>query len=114
LNSVALSLARTVRRYGNSGPLPGKSRRIAGLHPTDPTSVLAMTSSAVGTNFIGVKVTWQSVNTRTYYLQRATDLLSPSGFSSIQSNLAGKIGTTSYTDSTATNGGPYFYRVGVQ
>ena len=87
---------------------------IAGLNPTDPTSVLAMTSSAVGTNFIGVKVTWQSVNTRTYYLQRATDLLSPSGFSSIQSNLAGKIGTTSYTDSTATNGGPYFYRVGVQ
>jgi hypothetical protein len=29
LNSVARSPARTLRRYGNSGPLPGKSRRIS-------------------------------------------------------------------------------------
>ncbi len=87
---------------------------IAGLNPTDPASVFAVTSSAVGTNFTGVKVTWQSVNTRIYYLQRATNLLSPPGFTSIQSNLVGQAGSTSYTDSSATNGGPYFYRVGVQ
>ena len=87
---------------------------IAGLNPTNPASVLAMTSTAVGTNFIGVNVTWQSVNTRTYYLQSSTNLFARPAFTSIQSNIVGQAGTTSFTDTTATNDGPYFYRVGVQ
>ena len=86
---------------------------IAGLNPTNSASILAMTSPAVSTNYTGVEVTWQSVTTRTYYLQRATNLVPPA-FSSIRSNLVGQAGTTSYTDSTATNGGPNFYRVGIQ
>jgi hypothetical protein len=87
---------------------------IAGLDPTNPASVLAMQSPSATNNAGGITVTWQSVNTRTYYLQRATDLTAQPPFSAIQSNLVGQAGTTSYTDTTATNAGPYFYRVGVQ
>lgn len=87
---------------------------IAGLNPTNPASVLAMSPSVLAANSTGIAVSWQSVSNRTYYLQRATDLTAQSAFSAIYSNILGQAGTTSFTDTTATNGGPYFYRVGVQ
>jgi hypothetical protein len=83
---------------------------IAGTNPTNAASVLALQSPAT-TNTTGITVTWQSVNGVKYYLQSSTNF---PAFTSIQSNLVGQAGTTSYTDTTATNGGPYFYRVGVQ
>jgi hypothetical protein len=85
---------------------------IAGLNPTNAASVLVMLPPVVTTNTVGVTVSWQSVNTRTYYLQRSGNLAAP--FTSLHSNIVGQAGTTSYTDSSATNSGPYFYRVGVQ
>jgi hypothetical protein len=82
----------------------------AGTVPTNAASVLALQSPATA-NSTGIKVTWQSVSGVTYYLQSSTNF---PAFTSIQSNLVGLAGSTSYTDTTATNGGPYFYRVGVQ
>ena len=87
---------------------------VAGVNPTNAASILALSSPVVNSNVIGLQVTWQSVNTRTYYLQRGTDLGASPAFTSIRSNLYGLTGTTTVTDSSATNGGPYFYRVGVQ
>jgi len=86
---------------------------IAGLNPTNPASVLSM-SSLARSNSMGVTITWQSVSNRTYYLQRSSDLTASSSFTAIQSNIVGHAGVTVLTDTTATNSGPYFYRVGVQ
>ena len=85
---------------------------VAETNPTNATSILLLLPPA--TNTVGLTVTWQSVSGKTYYLQRATNLLLYSGLSPIKSNIIGKTGTTSFMDTTATDAGPYFYRVGVQ
>lgn len=87
---------------------------IAGTVPVDPTSVLKL-MSVVPNGVSGTTVTWQSVSGGiTYYLQRSTDLGAQPAFTTIQTNIAGQPITTSYMDTTANNGAPVFYRVGVQ
>jgi len=63
--------------------------------------------------FLGsqVEVVWQSVVGQSYFIERATNPVAP--FSVLQSNIAGQAGTTTFTDTTATNGDCYLYRVGV-
>jgi hypothetical protein len=84
---------------------------IAGLNPTNPASVLVMLSPPPNNTASGITVNWESVSGIDYNLLRATNLMS--AWTTIQSNIAGQTNTTSYTDTTATNGGPYFYQVAV-
>jgi len=86
---------------------------IADLNPTNPASVFAQGAPNRNGVLAGIVVTWKSVNTRMYFVERATNL-APPVFSIIRSNIFGLTGTTSATDTTATNSGPYFFRVGVQ
>jgi hypothetical protein len=80
--------------------------------PTNALSVLKMVNATNSPT--GAKVSWQSVSTRSYWLERATNLGIASPFQSVATNIAGVAGTKTFTDTSATNGGPYFYRVGVQ
>jgi hypothetical protein len=80
--------------------------------PDMKTMSLRMVSA---TNSIsGANVTWQSTATRSYWLERATNFGVPPSFQTVATNIPGLVGAKTFTDTSATNGGPYFYRVGVQ
>jgi len=80
--------------------------------PTNSLSVLRLT--AVTNIGSGLQITWQSVVTRNYFLQRATNLSDVPPFSTLATGIPGQAGTRTYTDTSAVGIGPFFYRVGVQ
>lgn len=63
----------------------------ADTNPTNALSALRMVTVTNGKP--GLRVTWQSVPTRTYGLDRATSLGSLLSFSSLASNIVGQAGT---------------------
>ena len=83
---------------------------IAGLNPTNSTSVLR---AAIVNNVGSISISWFGVSGRDYYLQRSTNLLTQP-FTTIRSNIIGINTPINMGDNTATNGVPFYYRVGVQ
>ena len=83
---------------------------LAETDPTNAASVLKMFAPSNGAP--GLNVSWSSVVGKYYYLLRSTNL--SQGFSVIQSNIYSPTNVMVYQDTTATNRGQYFYRVGVQ
>lgn len=87
---------------------------LADTDPANAASVLKMMAPAFSSDLSNLTLTWQSVTNRTYFLQRSEDLSAPSPFSTIQSNIVGQSGTTSFTDTNSTASSAILYRVGIQ
>jgi hypothetical protein len=86
----------------------------SGTSPLDAASVLKLLTPVPTDNPPGWILSWQSVNTKTYYLQAGANSGGQVIFSVVQSNIVGQAGTTSFTDTNAGKSGTVLYRVGVQ
>src|SRR5688572_25029133 len=76
----------------------------AGTIPTSAVSVQRIINAMNSASGLGV--TWQSVATRSYFLERTTNLNAAPTFQSVATSIPGASGTTSYIDASATNAGP--------
>ena len=84
---------------------------VAGTNPTNAASVLRV--QAPVRNPSSLLLRWSSVSNRTYFVERATNLVS-AAFSVLETNIPGLPDTTSFTDTNPPVPGPAYYRVGVQ
>jgi hypothetical protein len=85
---------------------------IAGTNPTNAASFLAMKPGAATSS--NTAVSWQSILGKSYFLQRSTNLSAQPPFFTVQSNIVGQTGTTTFKDTNTVVISPAFYRVGVQ
>ncbi len=82
-----------------------------GTDPRNAASVLRLLSASPAGST--VTVTWQSVSGMSYFLERSTNLAVSPPFTLLATNLPGRAGTTSFTDTNAAAAPRLFYRVGV-
>jgi hypothetical protein len=79
---------------------------------TNPTVALSVLRLLAATHSLsGITVTWASVPTRHYWLERASGLGPGTPFETIATNISGQAGTTSFTDPGARSGSSCFYRL---
>jgi hypothetical protein len=82
---------------------------IAGTDIQNPESVFKIISFTCTNN---VEIGWKGVTERVYSVYRTTNLLN--GFNELLTNQRGLSGTNKFTDFSATNTVPYYYRLTVQ
>jgi hypothetical protein len=82
----------------------------AGLNPTNPASVLAITAASFPTNGTSASLTWSSVPTRLYYVQK-TLTLSPTNWVDVNFGLVDPQGATTTKTFTETNAASRFFRI---
>jgi hypothetical protein len=80
---------------------------IAGTHPGNPTSVLAVASMVANTNTAAMVFRWPSVTGRVYSIWRATNM--QSGFTQHVGGIAATAPTNTFTNATPAAPGWYFY-----
>jgi hypothetical protein len=105
-----LSLDGTIDSDGDG--MNNWQEAVAGTNPTNSASLIKMLS--VSNSVSGNVVTWQSVASRIYSLQRSTNLLAQTAFISIYTNAASSLTNLSYTDTAVKKAKASFYRVQVQ
>ena len=88
---------------------------LAGTNPNDRDTDLRMTDPPVKYPQ-GFAIRWRSVATRTYRIERSSDLTGNPQFSPLEgaTGIQGVDGIKEYVDETATGPGPFFYRVVVE
>jgi len=87
-----------------------RNEYLAGTDPTNPASYLAL-YALNPTNPAGIIVHWMSVTDKTYTLMMSTNILYSDSFSPILSNIPGRRGYTSATDTFGKVSGHFFYRI---
>ncbi len=99
--------------YRNGHRLTVWEAWLAGIDPNDPSDDMRMTG-APSFSAQGMHIRWRSVNTRTYRVERSTGLTANPPFIPIVTGVRGVDGETEFVDETATDAGPFFYRVVVE
>jgi hypothetical protein len=84
----------------------------AGTDPTNSLSVLRLLNSSA--NGSGLRLQWQSVPDRTYFLERSSSASGQPAFELLATDIAGQPDTTGYDVTNGAGIGPFFYRVGVK
>jgi hypothetical protein len=82
----------------------------AGTDPSDASSTLSLLSPFYSPQ-TGATISWNSVSSRTYFVQRSSDLKL---FATVSPDIPGQPAITSFADTNAIGSGPFFYRVGVR
>ncbi len=95
-----------------TGPsLPAAFYRVGSNTTNDPSSL----SLQPPVLFPGsATLTWSSVTSRSYSLERTTNVGAPPAFSVLRSNISGQPGSTTFTDTDPVTGTPRFYRIRVE